>query len=202
MHVWAFRREHARGHRNKLFRRARVHKGRSEKGAALVEFSLILPLLILLTFGIMELGLAFRDILTTSSAVREGTRILSALGNDPEADCIALNGALETLLLSGDIDKLERIEIFKAGSDGSQIGSQTNTYTFVGTDHTDCDDWNANVLWPSINRNVIAGGSPALDIAGMRIIYEHDYVLDFPPLTGGFTIDQSTISRLEPEEFA
>ncbi|MFP3915227.1 MAG: TadE/TadG family type IV pilus assembly protein [Actinomycetota bacterium] len=167
-----------------------------------MEFSLVLPLLVALMVGIMELGMAFRDVLTTSSAVREGTRVLSALGNDPDADCTALIAAIDTLLLGGSIDQLQRVEIYRADSDGDQVPADTNTYTLTGTDYKDCDDWATAIGWPSVGRNVIAGGSPPLDIAGMRIIYRHDYVIGLPPFSGGFTIDQTTISRLEPEEFA
>ena len=146
--------------------------------------------------------MAFRDVLTTSSAVREGTRILSALGNDPDADCEALTAAISTLLLGGTIDNLMRVEIYRASASGTQFHSDTNTYTFTGEDHTDCDDWAAFIQWPSVGRNVIAGGTPPLDIAGMRIVYRHDYVVGLPPFSGSFTIDQTTISRLEPEEYA
>lgn len=150
----------------------------------------------------MELGMAFRDVLTISSAVREGTRVLSALGNDPAADCTALVAAIDTLLLGGDIDQLDRVEIYRANTSGEQVPADTNTYTLAGADYTDCDHWTASISWPSTGRNVIAGGSPPLDIAGMRVVYQHDYVVGLPPFSGGFTIDQSTISRLEPEEFA
>ena len=168
----------------------------------MVEFSLVLPLLLLLTVGIVEGGLAFRDVLSVSSAVREGARVLSALGNDPAADCTALADAAETLGISGGLGNLVRVEIFKANADGSQNGVLTNRYTLSGDDPSDCDDWAKIIAWPSTGRNVVAGGSPPLDIAGMRIVYRHDWVIGLPPFSGSFTIDQSTISRLEPEEFA
>ena len=40
-----------------------------ERGAALVEFAFILPLLLVLLFGIVVMGLALRDQLTMSNAV-------------------------------------------------------------------------------------------------------------------------------------
>ena len=57
--------------------------------------AILLPMLVLLMIGILEFGGAFKDFLTTSSAVREGTRALSALGDDEFADCVALAKALE-----------------------------------------------------------------------------------------------------------
>ena len=45
-----------------------------EKGAALVEFALVLPLLLLLIGGIIQFGFIFNGQITLTSAVREGAR--------------------------------------------------------------------------------------------------------------------------------
>lgn len=177
---------------------------RSDRGATLVEFALIAPLLIALTIGIMELGMAFRDVLSVSSAVREGTRMLSALGTNPEADCLAIVATAQNLAGVGNLDHLDRIEIYKAEENGEQSPNPafTNTYRLVGNDLTDCDDWSKSVPWASTSRKTIAGDGYKLDIIGMRIVYRHDWVTGFPPFSGHFIINQTTISRLEPEEFA
>ena len=46
-----------------------------EKGAELVEFALVLPLLLLLLFGIMDFGLLFQRYEAVTNAAREGARI-------------------------------------------------------------------------------------------------------------------------------
>jgi len=57
---------------------------RSERGAAAVEFALVLPLLVLLVFGIAEFGRAFYIQSTISGAAREGVRrIALADPSDP-----------------------------------------------------------------------------------------------------------------------
>lgn len=174
-----------------------------DEGATLVEFAIVLPLLLLILFAILELGLAFRDVLTTSSAVRQGTRMLSALGNDPDADCEAVIATAERLVGIGNINNLDRIEIYKAESNGEQSSDPdyTNTYRFVGNDLTDCSDWTATTPWQSTSRGVVVGTGYELDLIGMRVIYTHDWITGFPPFSGSFTIDETTISRLEPEEF-
>jgi len=53
----------------RMIRRAR------ERGAALVEFALILPLFILLVFGIMEAGWLFAQEVEIRNAAREGARL-------------------------------------------------------------------------------------------------------------------------------
>ncbi|NNE97248.1 MAG: pilus assembly protein [Acidimicrobiales bacterium] len=58
-------------------------KGRSrQRGAAMVELALLLPVLTLILFGIVEFGRAFNAKLTISHAAREGAREL-ALTGDP-----------------------------------------------------------------------------------------------------------------------
>ena len=54
-------------------------KSNSERGAAAVELALVLPMLVVLVFGIIEFGRAYNAKLHLSAAVREGARSL-ALG--------------------------------------------------------------------------------------------------------------------------
>jgi hypothetical protein len=51
------------------------HLARSEAGAELIEFSLTLPLLLLLVLGIIEFGMLFREYEVVTNAAREGARI-------------------------------------------------------------------------------------------------------------------------------
>lgn len=53
---------------------------REEGGGAAVEFALVLPILVLLVFGIVEFGGAFNTDLSVTHAAREGAR-LAAVGN-------------------------------------------------------------------------------------------------------------------------
>ncbi len=53
-----------------MFRRA----PRPERGAAAVEFALVVPLLLMILFGLITTGFAFSDHLSATNAVREGAR--------------------------------------------------------------------------------------------------------------------------------
>jgi Flp pilus assembly protein TadG len=44
------------------------------KGSTTVEFALVLPVLMVLLFGIVEFGLIFKDVLAINQAAREGAR--------------------------------------------------------------------------------------------------------------------------------
>lgn len=53
----------------------RLTKRNRQEGAALVEFALILPLFLLLVFGIMEAGWLFAQQVEIRNAAREGARL-------------------------------------------------------------------------------------------------------------------------------
>ncbi|MGH8867316.1 MAG: TadE/TadG family type IV pilus assembly protein [Actinomycetes bacterium] len=79
---------------------ARKASGR-EAGAAAVEFALILPILLLLVFGIIDFGRALNAQITVTQAAREGAR-LAALGRPTSevttrvTDAAQLNGVTAT----------------------------------------------------------------------------------------------------------
>jgi len=49
----------------------------SDRGAAVVEFALVLPLLLLLVFGIIDFGRALNAQITLTQAAREGARLVA-----------------------------------------------------------------------------------------------------------------------------
>jgi Flp pilus assembly protein TadG len=61
-----------------MSRRVTLNAGR-DRGAAAVEFALLLPVLLLLIFGLIDFGRALNAQITLTQAAREGAR-LAALG--------------------------------------------------------------------------------------------------------------------------
>jgi Flp pilus assembly protein TadG len=47
---------------------------KNERGQALTEFALVLPILALLLFGVIQFGIAFNNYITLTDAVRAGAR--------------------------------------------------------------------------------------------------------------------------------
>lgn len=68
----------------------------SERGAAAVEFAIILPVLLMLVLGIMEFGRAYNTQLSLTNAAREGVRVM-AISNDPAAARAAAKNAAVSL---------------------------------------------------------------------------------------------------------
>jgi len=64
----------------KLIRR-RTEKGqRGEKGQALVEFALLVPIFLILLFAIVDFGMGFHSWITVTNSAREGARLGAVQG--------------------------------------------------------------------------------------------------------------------------
>ncbi len=70
----------------RILRRISYKLTKSEKGAVAVEFALILPLLVLLIFGIIEFGRIYNLYLGVTHSAREGARIASVRNGTGETD--------------------------------------------------------------------------------------------------------------------
>jgi Flp pilus assembly protein TadG len=58
-------------------RKDELRKANPPKGQSLVEFALLLPILVLIIFGVLELGRAFFAFIAISNAAREGARVFT-----------------------------------------------------------------------------------------------------------------------------
>src|SRR5215469_8175713 len=63
-----------------MAKQARSGGANSDRGAAAVEFALLLPLLVLLIFGMIDFGRAINAQITITQAAREGARVLALPG--------------------------------------------------------------------------------------------------------------------------
>lgn len=69
----------------KALRHRRDHA--ADTGASAVEFALVVPLLLLLVFGIIDFGIVFSQQLSLNNAVRQGAREAVAGGNTGQTTC-------------------------------------------------------------------------------------------------------------------
>lgn len=67
-------------------RRRRARTARGERGAALVEFTIIAPILFVIIFGMIDFGIAFADYQNVRSGTREAARlgVVNDLTNAPK----------------------------------------------------------------------------------------------------------------------
>lgn len=61
------------------------HRTRDERGQSLVEFAIVLPILVLLLVGIVNVGVWYWSDIDLTSATREAGRLLISSSNDPNA---------------------------------------------------------------------------------------------------------------------
>jgi Flp pilus assembly protein TadG len=64
----------------------------SERGQTMTEFAIVLPILVVLLFGIIQFGIAFNNYVTITDAARAGARkaAVSRQSSNPAGDCMSM----------------------------------------------------------------------------------------------------------------
>ena len=62
----------------------RARRKNGEKGQALVEFTLLVPIFLLLLFAIVDFGMGFYSYITVTNAAREGARLGAVQGTQQQ----------------------------------------------------------------------------------------------------------------------
>lgn len=95
-----------------------------EHGQALVEMALILPIFIILMFGVFEMGFIGYAYITVSYATGEGGRVASLGGTDDQ-----IKTAIKEVVTSLDLARLKDPEIAPAVRQSGQNVTVKVTYT-------------------------------------------------------------------------
>ncbi|MDH4279930.1 MAG: pilus assembly protein [Acidimicrobiia bacterium] len=187
---------------------------RRERGAVLVEASLVTGLFLVLVFFIFEMGFLFRDSLTTSNASREAARAASTLGRDRDTDFYTIRTVEHGLEAMG-LQSLDVLVIFKATGPGDTVpgaclsSSQSglcNRYTPIDffaekedTAGNPTGNFGCGTLdgaWCPTSREAQASVGP--DYVGVYVRTKHSY------LTGMFgtqtDLEATTVLRIEPDK--
>lgn len=109
---------------------------RKQRGVAVVEFALVLPLLLLILFGIVEFGLVMFDQAVITNASREGARagivLKSPKASTTDIQNVALNYCQTHLISLGSASKpTVAVPSGQGGSFGTPL-TVTVTYKFTG----------------------------------------------------------------------
>lgn len=100
---------------------ARRRRGRAESGQALAEMAMVIPALLLLVFGIVEFGAAWRSYQVVTNAAREGSRraVMARAGLVDPSEPAVLR-IVEDVMTSGGLDFQEDYVTFSCdGVEGS-----------------------------------------------------------------------------------
>ena len=101
-------------------------RGRRQRGASIVEFAIVAPLLFLLLFGIIDFGWAFSQNLDVKHAAREGARLAAvnaADGTDPDD---RLDALIEMVRERSTELADDETEVFVAFADGPADANSTD----------------------------------------------------------------------------
>ena len=134
-------------------------RGWRERGQALLEFALVVPIFLVLTFGIVDFGWALKSWITVTNAAREGARFGAvgwADGSYP-TDCNATD------------------------TDDTTVVGRTCTAVTGNLDHV------RSVAVAYEERNGIPGVPQTGDSVVVSIAYSYDFITPLGNFLGGFT---------------
>jgi Flp pilus assembly protein TadG len=189
-----------------------------DRGQATVELALLLlPIILVLIFGMIEFGTLLSANMTVSQATREGARVAGSLANgggalgcgagqspnwssvDPQViaaveRALTATGALVTL------SDVQEIRIFKATSTGAETAGKVNTWTYSlgggpSVDGRNLDFVEGTVGWTACSRdNVIPADSVGVTV---RYVYRARTPLRFLlPGLASLAISDRTVMTL------
>ena len=94
----------------------------NDRGVTAVEAAIVTPIFMLLIVGVIEFGLAFKDQLAITSAVRAGARIASA---EPRQATFATDAAGQVAREGGAVDMtdVKELWVYQADSSGHPLGA-------------------------------------------------------------------------------
>ncbi len=181
----------------------------SKRGQSLVEMAIMLPILLIILVGIVELGFALANQMTVTTAAREGARYGARFGptNDTAVNDAILKVVTNTTSSLFSMDQAHAdVIVIRAKTDGSgNIGSST--------------DFNADSYWvqdvlqdsPNIGGNIVTPAQiaqdlehePNLAVIIVQSFYDHRSVMGIPlvaVLSDRIPIGTYTVMRIEPSQ--
>jgi Flp pilus assembly protein TadG len=184
-----------------------------DRGASAVEAAIVTPVVMVLLFGIIELGFVFKDYLAVAGAVRAGVRTASA---NPRMATFAQVAANKVAQTGGamNFSDMQQLWVYKVAPTGDKPCISTTLPCVGRSDFGDCAvcvkfSWNSGTqafdpitgtgasTWASTTQNAcsLSIGGP-LDRIGVYLKLKHD------PFTGlvlrTIYISEASILSLEP----
>lgn len=98
----------------------RPSRRRGDRGAVLVEIVMIVPVLLIISLGVFDIGLGWKASLTVTNAVRAGARVGSNLGRDGNADKSAL-AAVAASLGTIPAAEIDTVVIYRASTSSGDV---------------------------------------------------------------------------------
>ena len=192
--------------------RRRNPNGTRQRGAVLVELTLVVPVLVTIVLGMFEIGMAWSSSQTVVQSSRSGARTVSQLGTYAYSDQEALRSALSSF--GTDVGQVRRVSIYEydaaepngvpssctTGTTGNRnsygpldFAQVTNASHFADSD-TACGTANASSSWCPTGRS---DSQSTATLVGVEVEYAHT------PVSGFFGVadrilTQRIVMKIEP----
>lgn len=170
-----------------------------EEGQTLVEFTLVIPMLLVLLMALLELGLALNASLAVNRASQHGAHIAASAGNLQGADCLVLQSIEQDMGVPNDPIAISEVIIERTALAGNLSYAEQR---WSRTGETDCEMPDGSTFtipytllvngYPETQRCAILGGCPTLvpprstvDNIGVTVRYTHQWVT---PLNGALDL--------------
>lgn len=192
--------------RRHLRRLLRPRRAGDDRGTALVESGLILPVVSLIIFAVIEFGFLFATAQTTNSSSRAGARSASQIyalaPGAASADKVRDAVVTDLLNLDGGGTPVE-MWIYDANAAGDYSGDPT--FTTCGADCIRYTGWNGSTFTARSGtwQGASGEGNPdacgaTIDSVGVYVKVEHDFFTGF--LADKRMVAETAVMRFEPKQ--
>jgi Flp pilus assembly protein TadG len=187
-----------------------------DRGASAVEAAIVTPVVLMMIFGIIEMGFLFKDYMAAAGSVRAGVRLASA---NPRYASFAQAAADQVALTGGamNLNDVQQMWVYKVGAvAGTATDKPCSGAVFIGpcaarSDFADCTvcvkfKWDAptkkfvilNDNWPANTQNACSSSSPGgpPDRIGVYIQLKHYGFTKF--VFSSVNISEDSIMTFEP----
>ena len=190
-----------------------------QRGQALVEFSLLVPILMVLFMGIVEVALMFNAFVGLNRVSQNAAHIASTAGNQAGADCLILTEIEQDVTVPNERSRIVQVSIERTSMAGNTSYAQ-QLWTRDGSTTCTLPDGTSTTVpyrlaaagYPEAQRCPVLGGCPSLtpprstvDNIGVAVRYRHTWATPLNAVydffgggDAGWTFTQRNIFRIEP----
>jgi Flp pilus assembly protein TadG len=175
-------------------------RSKGERGAALIEAAIMIPVVMLVTFGMIEFSSAYQSSSAATAAARSGARVASAEALLPNYALDAAAAAATALHVIGGNEPLE-MWVYKADANGyPDSGNFTSCtthcikYTWLTSTHLFDTANPSGGGWPANTQN--ACNSATWDSVGVYVKINHRFLTRL--FGASITLGDHAVFRLEP----
>ncbi len=189
-----------------------------QEGSVLVEFAIVVPLLVLITFGIIEFAMLFNADSNVAQSTRAGGRSAAILSTDPQMEFKAAAAAANALNISpSSVTGAPTVCVGKYDPTNTDpCGDYAVHLTLVHPSTPSSPVWEVQVpgqpapgvypatdSWAVTNRNFGCGQNGTFDKVVVRVTIAHNLIVGnlFKPFFGGSTsptLTSTSVFALEP----